>query len=112
MGFQHKPVRHNILWPTVVRIKCGWVPVHFMYSRPIKVDDNCATLGRVEEDVGVPQVTKYDVLFVKEMHCLTDMLRYDGRDLFFFYLELPKSFPIHTVHHNHVQATNDALTKV
>jgi len=49
---------------------------------------------------------------MKEMHRLTDMLRDDGRDRFFFYLELPKRFPVHTVHHNHVQATDDAPTKV
>jgi hypothetical protein len=40
------------------------------------------------------------------------MLRYDGRDQFFFYLELPKGFPVRTVHHNHVQATDNALTEV
>src|SRR5260221_1659923 len=70
MGFAHDTIWRNILLPLIGRIECGWIYVHSIHPRPIKVDDNCTSLRRDVEDVGVPQVPQYNILFVDKVQRL------------------------------------------
>ena len=104
----HNTVWENLLWPLIGRIERHWI---FHPPQANQVNEECTTLGHVVKNVRLSQVPKDDILFVKEIHRLRDVLHDEGRNQCLVCLELPKGFPVHTVH-NHVQAADDAPTKM
>ena len=102
MGFAHNTMWQNVLWPDIINVERGRIPAFFILPGPIKVNKNHRVIGLDIENVGIPQVPKDNIFFVKEMHCLFSPLGDDFRNWSFVLSELPNGLPRYTVHNNHV----------
>jgi hypothetical protein len=80
MGFAHNTIWRNFLCPLAV---CGWISAFTILPGPIEVNENYMTLKSIIENVGVLQVPKDNIAFVKETHCITDPLGDDCRNCYF-----------------------------
>src|ERR1700720_3929177 len=83
MGFAHNTIWRNLLCPRVARVERGWISAFSILPGPIKVDENHTIPGCVVQNVGVPQVPKDNIVFMKETHCVADPLGDDCTNWYF-----------------------------
>src|SRR5258705_10579746 len=106
MGFSHESIRQDVFTPIVIRVEHSRISTFFILGGPIKIDEHDTsfifTLGCNIENIGGPQVPNDDIFMMKKMHCLLDFLEDNSRNWCSLHLQLPKGFPIHTVHNDHV----------
>src|SRR5882672_604476 len=83
MVFPHNTICRNFLCPQVAKVECCWISTYSILPGPIKVNENYTIVGCVVQNVGVPQVPKDNIIFMKEKHCVADPLGDDCRNWYF-----------------------------